>query len=64
MRSISKQQILNAVEQFCFEGIYQSHETFGNGHINDTFRLVFQTEKQETKRYILQRMNKDIFTKP
>ena len=64
MRSISKQQILNAVEQFCFEGIYQSHETFGNGHINDTFRLVFPTEKQETKRYILQRMNKDIFTKP
>ncbi|MEY8333951.1 aminoglycoside phosphotransferase family protein [Lachnospiraceae bacterium 47-T17] len=64
MKSISEEQIVNVAEQFCFEGIYQGSEPFGNGHINDTFRLVFQTGKQEIKRYILQRMNKDIFSKP
>ncbi|MBE6577208.1 MAG: aminoglycoside phosphotransferase family protein [Ruminococcaceae bacterium] len=31
---------------------------YGNGHINDTFLVVLQ------KRYILQRMNTSIFTKP
>ncbi|MFQ7551147.1 MAG: hypothetical protein ACLRMZ_13545 [Blautia marasmi] len=36
---------------------------YGSGHINDTFRLVFETE-QGRKRYILQRMNKSIFHKP
>ena len=52
MRNILEEQIVNAIEHFRFEGIYQSNEPFGNGHINDTFRLVFQTEKQEIKRYI------------
>ena len=33
-------------------------EPYGNGHINDTFLVVAQ------KRYILQRMNTSIFTKP
>ena len=31
---------------------------WGNGHINDTFLI------EGEKRYILQRMNKNIFTKP
>ena len=33
-------------------------EPYGNGHINDTFLVVAD------KRYILQRMNTSIFTKP
>ena len=33
-------------------------EPYGNGHINDTFLVVAD------KRYILQRMNTDIFTRP
>ena len=33
-------------------------EPYGNGHINDTFLVV------SDKRYILQRMNTDIFTRP
>ena len=33
-------------------------EPYGNGHINDTFLVAAQ------KRYILQRMNTSIFTKP
>ena len=36
---------------------------YGSGHINDTFRLVYGDGK-EIRRYILQRMNSDIFKKP
>ena len=35
-------------------------EPYGNGYINDTFLVVAQTKK----RYIMQRMNTSIFTKP
>lgn len=49
----------------CFqlpEGPMQA-EPYGNGHINDTFRLTCQTP-DGIRRYILQRMNKSIFTHP
>ena len=36
---------------------------YGSGHINDTFRVTYETEKGQ-RRYILQRMNKNIFEKP
>lgn len=36
---------------------------YGKGHINDTFRLTFQ-EHQQKKRFILQRMNKEVFRNP
>lgn len=34
---------------------------YGNGHINDTFLLRYETPGHSEKRYILQRMNHDIF---
>ncbi|MDE7321329.1 MAG: aminoglycoside phosphotransferase family protein [Lachnospiraceae bacterium] len=37
---------------------------YGNGHINDTFLLCFQTPENTEKRYILQRMNHSIFKNP
>ena len=64
MRSILEEQKLDAAASFCFEGTHQAMEPFGNGHINDTFRVSCRTAEQETKRYILQRMNKEIFQKP
>ena len=51
------------IENFQFEGTYKEGIPYGSGHINDTFRLTFQTG-EKTKRYILQRMNKSIFLKP
>ena len=36
---------------------------YGSGHINDTYRLTFRMDGK-TKRYILQKMNKNIFVKP
>ncbi len=64
MRSISKEQVMEAAGQFCFEGTFLKHEPFGNGHINDTYLLFFDAGQQNPKRYILQRMNQDIFTNP
>ena len=51
------------IENFAFPGKLVEEIPYGSGHINDTFRLVFETE-QSRRRYILQRMNKSIFHKP
>ncbi len=51
------------IENFQFEGTYTEGVPYGSGHINDTFRFTFQTEKGN-RRYIVQRMNKSIFLKP
>lgn len=51
------------IENFAFPGKLVEEIPYGSGHINDTFRLEFQTE-QGRRRYILQRMNKSIFHKP
>lgn len=37
---------------------------YGNGHINDTFLLCYETPDHSEKRYILQRMNHEIFRNP
>lgn len=37
--------------------------TFGNGHINDTYRLTYESDGEQ-KHYILQKMNKNIFKQP
>lgn len=53
-----------AINNFCFEGILKAESSWGNGHINDTFRLIYENEQGEEKQYILQQMNKGIFKKP
>lgn len=53
-----------AIENFQFTGKLESVEPYGNGHINDTFLLVFSHPDMENHRVILQRMNSDIFKKP
>lgn len=52
-----------ALEQFAIDGSVKEIRPYGNGHINDTFLAVFQTGDGE-KRYILQRMNHNIFKNP
>lgn len=51
------------IESFQFQGACVECIPYGSGHINDTFRVTFQ-HKGETKRYILQRMNNQIFLNP
>lgn len=52
-----------ALGRFPFAGKLLSSELYGNGHINDTFLLVFETEDEIIK-YILQRINHIVFKEP
>lgn len=55
-------KIQEAIEAFELEGKCVSYGLYGSGHINDTFLL--KCGEDADKKYILQRMNKEIFTKP
>lgn len=36
---------LEAAANFCFEGVYKEEIPWGNGHINDTYRVTFENEQ-------------------
>lgn len=57
-------KIDETIAQFALEGRLIEKRPYGNGHINDTFLLTSETADGEKKRYILQRMNHDIFKNP
>ncbi len=57
-------RISQVISRFAAEGRLTETQPYGNGHINDTFLLTFRTEDNHTKRYILQRMNNNIFKNP
>ena len=52
-----------AVKEFALEGEIVSINSYGSGHINDTF-LLEEKEGNGVKKYILQRINHEIFKKP
>ncbi len=52
-----------AASQFEIMGQVQSVEPYGSGHINDTYR-VSSTHNHEETRFILQRINHNIFKNP
>jgi hypothetical protein len=56
--------IREAIEAIDFQGEYIDHVRYGNGHINDTFFIRFQQEDGTVEKYILQRMNHEIFKNP
>lgn len=56
-------KINEVIENMKFEGRYIRYELYGSGHINDTY-AVYMTVKEKEIRYILQRMNVDIFKNP
>ena len=51
------------IKNIKFEGTLIEKKPFGNGHINDTYKLTFDANG-ETNAYILQRINDDIFKNP
>ena len=57
------QKLQEALIEFDIKGTILSCERYGNGHINDTYLVVCKIEGIE-KRYILQRINHEIFTNP
>ncbi len=50
--------------QFAIEGKMIEVIPYGSGHINDTIRVTCDLGEGKTRRYILQRMNDDIFKNP
>jgi len=44
---------------FCFDGDFEEMSHYGNGHINDTYRV-----KTSSSQYIIQRINHHVFKKP
>ncbi len=64
MERVSEAQIREAIANFAFTGEPEAYRPFGNGHINDTFLLTFADGDGGKKSTILQRMNREIFTRP
>ena len=62
-KDASHQELMEVINSFVFGGELESVGIFGNGHINETYCAVFSTEAGQ-KRYILQKMNKQIFKDP
>lgn len=60
---INGKEIENIARQFALPGEILSCETYGNGHINDTF-LIICSQMQKTQRYILQEVNGNVFKRP
>ena len=59
----SQTDLKEVISAFCLEGRLEECVLYGNGHINDTYRVTFQTE-QGIRRYILQKMSQVVFKKP
>lgn len=57
-------KIDEAIAQYGISGRLIQKGPYGNGHINDTFLLVYETPGNQIKQYILQRINNNIFKKP
>lgn len=63
MKAISDSIRDGMICRFRFKGRYVGIVPFGSGHINDTFAVYFQRDDQ-ARRYILQRINTDVFHDP
>ncbi|MBQ2737602.1 MAG: ROK family protein [Clostridia bacterium] len=50
-------------KKFRIVGEVSSCEPYGNGHINDTYKIITKVNGGE-KKYILQRINKNVFKRP
>lgn len=55
---------LHLTKQFRFNGEFISAAPYGHGHINDTYAAIFKNMDGSTHRYIIQRVNQNVFKKP
>ncbi len=54
----------NLVKNFTFEGEFINAVPYGFGHINDTYLGNFKIDAQKQHRYIIQRINHNVFKDP
>lgn len=52
------------VGKFSFQGEFIEANPYGSGHINDTYAAVFKCMDGSTRRYIMQRINHNVFKNP
>ncbi len=58
---INLMTIINAFPSF---GKYKGYKPVSEGHINDTYIVEYENENGESSRYLLQRINVNVFKKP
>lgn len=59
-----KSELLHIAEEFETRGEIESIEPHGNGHINDTYLVTCRETSKDVRRYILQRINHEVFKDP
>jgi len=59
-----KPDFAQLAEQFRFEGEFVEASPYGSGHINDTYAARFRQGNGGTRRYIIQRINHNVFKRP
>lgn len=57
----NKKHLEDICHQFSFEGSFQKASPYGDGHINDTYKVTYVDQYEEPVNYILQRVNHLIF---
>lgn len=61
---VAENQMHEALQGYDFGGIVVGAVRYGAGHINDTFCVYVQKTDGDGARFILQRINTNVFTKP
>ncbi len=67
MEKEQQEKLIQIAQKFKIEGAIHTITPYGSGHINDTYLVTMQAGEaggNGAKRFILQRMNTAIFTKP
>ncbi len=60
----NKYDFSSIVKNFAFGGNFIKAQSYGFGHINDTYEAYFAMPNGEMKRFILQRINNNVFKNP
>ena len=61
MEKLTHSELLEAISHFEIDGNVINIEENHNGHINDTFVVTAENEEKKRTRYIVQRINSNVF---
>ncbi|MFT4175201.1 MAG: aminoglycoside phosphotransferase family protein [Luteolibacter sp.] len=64
MKSVVEIPIAAISDQFAISGTFLHSEEIPTGHINSTYRVTYQEDNGEQRRYILQAINRHVFKDP
>jgi Ser/Thr protein kinase RdoA (MazF antagonist) len=63
LSEFTEDHLLGVAKNFLIDGVFQSFETHGNGNVNDTY-LLYYDSADCVNRYTLQRINHEVFKNP